>query len=142
MKTGVIQFILSNVGSKSEKMQPFLKEADGTLVEVYKESDNPFNNETLKPYEGKTVTITGEENEYGLFIIDTIDVVATEVQNTKEGDAAVQLSETEEEPVQKEIPAEPEEKAEEKNVEATTTKEIPEPPLKGFKKFLAFFHRK
>ena len=26
MKTGVIEFILSGVGSKSEKMQPFLKE--------------------------------------------------------------------------------------------------------------------
>lgn len=144
MKTGIIEFILSGVGSKSEKMQPFLKEADGNLVEIYKEGDNPFKNESLKPYEGKTVTITGEENEYGAFIIDTINLVAaqTEAAPNNEAGTAEQKSSVDEVPVAKEITPETEEKVEEKTEEAPSAKEIPEPPLKGFKKFLAFFHRK
>lgn len=140
MKTGIIEFILSNVGSKSEKMQPFLKEEDGNLVEVFKEGDNPFNNDTLKEYEGKKVTITGEENEYGLFVIDTINVVEekTAVENETKP-VAVPKSVVEEAPAENEVSAEAEEKTEEKAEESPATKEI---PLKGFKKFLALFHRK
>ena len=120
MKTGIIEFILSNVGSKSEKMQPFLKEEDGNLVEVFKEGDNPFNNDTLKEYEGKKVTVTGEENEYGLFIIDTIEVIE-------------EKADAEEAPIQKADIEIIEEKAEDNVTDAPTeepiTKEIPEAPV-------------
>lgn len=156
MKTGKIEFILSNVGSKSEKMQPFLREADGNLVEVFKESDNPFKNDSLKPYEGKTVSITGEANEYGVFIIDTIDVIEEETEAVKAQDATVSNSQTPSEAPEapeamavtnmaaKEIITENPEETEEK-AEEPTTKVIdstPEKPLKGIKKIFAFFHRK
>ncbi len=132
MKTGKIEFILSGVGSKSEKMQPFLREADGSLVEIFKEGDNPFKNESLKEYEGKTVTVTGEENEYGLLIIDTIEIV----EGSEEGKEASTEAETTEKAA---IEITVEEKAEE--TEAPVAKEAPT-ALKGFRKFLAFFHRK
>lgn len=149
MKTGKIEFILSNVGSKSEKMQPFLKEADGNLVEVFKESDNPFVNESLKEYEGKTVNITGEQNEYGLFIIKTIEVI--EDKTVSEEEAPIQKASVE---IIEEKTVETSEQVEESTepvakstVIEDTTEEVPkvtetEKPLKGFKKFLAFFHRK
>ena len=140
MKTGIIEFILSNVGSKSEKMQPFLKEADGNLVEIFKESDNPFENESLKEYEGKTVNVTGEENEYGLFIIDTIEVI--EDKAAPEEEAPIQKSAVEiiEEPAETKESTETEEKAEEPIVK--TVVEEPEKPLRGIRRIFAFFHKK
>ena len=145
MKTGVIEFVLSNVGSKSEKMQPFLKEADGNLIEVYKDGDNPFKNTELKQYEGMTVTVTGEQNEYGVFIIDTINVVEGKAlaEETSEP-VLVQKSEVEEEPIAKTVADIPEDKSpdEAEETEAPAPKATIEPPLKGFKKFLALFHRK
>ena len=157
MKTGIVEFILSNVGSKSEKMQPFLREADGNLVEIFKESDNPFVNESLKEYEGKTVKVTGEENEYGLFIIDQIEVIegageakeATPESETEEK-AAVEVIEektavTEEADEKAEETAETSSETEEAvaKAEIDAPKETPaEPELKGIRKFLAFFHRK
>ena len=144
-KTGIVEFILSNVGSKSEKMQPFLKEADGNLVEIFKETDNPFKNDSLKEYEGKTVTVTGDENEYGLFIIDTIEVLdAVKATNETVEKAAVEVIEE-----KTAVTEEAEKKAEEATETASETEEAAaptetpaKPPLKGFKKFLAFFHRK
>ena len=139
MKTGIIEFILSGVGSKSEKMQPFLKEDDGNLVEIFKESDNPFKNDTLKEYEGKKVTITGEENEYGLFIIDTIEVIEekadAEEAPIRKADIEIIEEKTEdnvtdaptEEPIAKEIP---------------TEAPVEEKPLHGLRKFFAFFRKK
>lgn len=139
-KTGIVEFILSNVGSKSEKMQPFLKEADGNLVEIFKETDNPFKNDSLKEYEGKTVTVTGDENEYGLFIIDTIEVLdavkATNETETVEK-AAVEVIEE-----KIAVTEEATETASETEESAAPTETPAKPPLKGFKKFLAFFHRK
>lgn len=149
-KTGIVEFILSNVGSKSEKMQPFLKEADGNLVEIFKETDNPFKNDSLKEYEGKTVTVTGDENEYGLFIIDTIEVLdavkATNETETVEK-AAVEIIEEKTEVAEETATEITEETALTKEAvakaEIDAPKETPaKPPLKGFKKFLAFFHRK
>ncbi len=157
-KTGIVEFILSNVGSKSEKMQPFLREADGNLVEIFKESDNPFKNESLKEYEGKTVKVTGEENEYGLLIIDTIEVI----EGAEEAKEAPSESETTEKAAveiieeKTAVTEEAEEKAEEATEASSDTteeataktetdapKETPvEPELKGLRKFLAFFHRK
>ena len=143
-KTGIVEFILSNVGSKSEKMQPFLKEADGNLVEIFKETDNPFKNDSLKEYEGKTVTVTGDENEYGLFIIDTIEVLdavkATNETETVEK-AAVEVIEEKTE-VAEETATEITEETALTKESAAPTETPTKPPLKGFKKFLAFFHRK
>ncbi len=145
MKTGIIEFILSGVGSKSEKMQPFLREADGNLVEIFKEGDNPFKNESLKQYEGKTVTVTGEENEYGLFIIDTVELAEEAKEAAAEAEteekAAIEIIAEEKTSETNEKAPETEEKAVEE-AEAPMPKEVPTAPFKGFKKFLAFFHRK
>ncbi len=73
MKTGIIKFKLSNEGSKSEKMTPFIKEKDGSVTEIYKNGDNPFDNESLKNYEGMEVKITGKENEFGIFCVDSVE---------------------------------------------------------------------
>lgn len=72
MKNGILKFILSNVGSKSERVAPYLEEEDGTLTEVYMEGDDPFENASLKEYDGKAVSLTGEENELGLFVIEKL----------------------------------------------------------------------
>lgn len=154
MKTGIVEFILSNVGSKSEKMQPFLKESDGTLTEIFKESDNPFVNESLKEYEGKTVTVTGEENEYGLYIIDTIEVVGDAPKETETTEKAdVEVIEEKTEPSEKEkatvetveekseTVAEDVEKAEAAKT-VTVSETETEKPLRGFKKLFAVFHKK
>ena len=140
MKTGIIEFILSNVGSKSEKMQPFLKEEDGNLVEVFKEGDNPFNNDTLKEYEGKKVTVTGEENEYGVFIIDTVEVIEDN-ENSTEKEAPVQKAAVE---IIAETPEESVPAAEEAETKEAVKDEAPaaEKPLTGLRKLFAFFHRK
>ncbi len=156
-KTGKVEFILSGVGSKSEKMQPFLREADGNLVEIFKESDNPFKNESLKEYEGKTVMVTGEENEYGLLIIDKIEVTdgaeaAKEAPSESETTEKAAVEVIEEETT---VTEEAEEKSEEATETASETEEATaktetdapkktpvEPELKGIRKFLAFFHRK
>lgn len=57
--TGVVEFRPFAAGSKSESQQPFLVLEDGTSLRIKHINDNPFSNETLKKFEGKTVVVIG-----------------------------------------------------------------------------------
>jgi len=63
--TGLVRFGPYAVGSKSESIRPYLY-PDGTgenedeKVSIYYKDDNEYTNETLKPFNKKRVSITGE----------------------------------------------------------------------------------
>ena len=75
MIKGTVVFQLANVGSKSEGVYPFLCLEDGKLVKLALKGDNPFENTTLKEYDGKTVAIEGDFNENGKFIATAIEEI-------------------------------------------------------------------
>ena len=63
MFRGTIVFMLCNQGSKSEGLFPFLYEGNGSFLRLYKEGDNPFENESLKVFDGQVVDLEGDWNE-------------------------------------------------------------------------------
>ena len=75
MIKGTVVFQLANVGSKSEGVYPFLCLEDGKLVKLALKGDNPFENTTLKEYDGKTVAIEGDFNENGKLIATAIEEI-------------------------------------------------------------------
>lgn len=70
---GVVIFKLSNAGSHSENVNPYLYTGNGKFVKIFKSGDNPFENNTLKQYDSHKVKVLGEYNEYNVFVIDSID---------------------------------------------------------------------
>lgn len=73
---GVIVFKPFASGSKSDSMQPYLFRESGDLIRIFFPSDNPYENETLKNYDGKKVFITGEPSSIGgVFLIDSIEEI-------------------------------------------------------------------
>lgn len=73
MEQGVIIFSKINIGSKSERYQPFLYQGEGKFLRLRKEGDNPFVNENLKPFDGKTVKITGTQEGNDVFCVQSIE---------------------------------------------------------------------
>lgn len=71
-KTGTLFFELQDVGSKSEALRPVLREENGEICRLFLEGDNPFMNEGLKPYDGKTVTLDGEFDETDTFVVSHV----------------------------------------------------------------------
>ena len=68
---GTVIFKKVDEGSKSERIQPFLK-TDDADTRLFLKDSNPFENRQLKAYEGKTVRAEGSfKNE--VFIIDSIE---------------------------------------------------------------------
>lgn len=56
---GVIMFMPSNVGSKSEGIFPFLYVNHNQIIPIHFFKDNPFTNDSLREYDGKYVEIKG-----------------------------------------------------------------------------------
>ncbi len=75
MEQGIIIFIKIDIGSKSESSQPFLYQGKGKLLRLYKQGDNPFSNESLKPFDGKTVRIEGNPDENDIFCVNLIEEI-------------------------------------------------------------------
>ena len=70
---GIVIFKLSNVGSHSEGVFPYLYIGKGEFVKIYMIDDNPFENNFLQEYDSKKVILEGEFNEYNTFVIEKID---------------------------------------------------------------------
>lgn len=68
---GTVIFKLMNEGSKSEGNFPFLKIDDESIIAIYLENSNPFENNNLKEFEGKEITAEGTM-KYGVFHISKI----------------------------------------------------------------------
>lgn len=70
-KTGLIEFIEFSKGSKSEVERPYLVSDEESVLLLYKD-DNPFQNEKLLQYKGKSVKILGNYNNSGTFIVEEV----------------------------------------------------------------------
>lgn len=56
---GEVQFLPFAFGSKSQGIRPFLVGEDGSKVLLYKEDDNPFENNGLRELNGQWVQVEG-----------------------------------------------------------------------------------
>ena len=73
MYEGIIVFKKINVGSKSEGLRPFLYLGKGSFLEVWKKDDNSLYGTALMPFDGKSVVVKGENDEFsGIFVINEI----------------------------------------------------------------------
>ena len=67
---GIVVFLKTFCGTKSESVQPFLYLGRGETVRIHKEGDNPFENTSLLPFDGKEVVIEGEMRPNDLLQIE------------------------------------------------------------------------
>lgn len=74
MLQGIIIFKLTNIGTKSEGIRPFLYSGNGSFQRVWIKGDYSLNGRMLAEYDGKTVSLEGELNEYDIFCITQITV--------------------------------------------------------------------
>ena len=72
---GTVVFNYANVGSQSEGIYPFIYNDYASFIMIYMVDDNPFENNSLKPYDGKKVIIKGDYNDYGTFVVEEINEV-------------------------------------------------------------------
>jgi len=71
--SGVVVYLTENAGSKSEALLPHLYSGrERPLVVLMRRDDNPFENNGLAPYDGKSVTVVGERNQNGVFVVDEV----------------------------------------------------------------------
>ena len=70
--TGTVIFMPSNTNSKSETALPYLYSSKNEVVQIYFEGDNPFENNTLVPFDGKKISVTGYKKSDKKFIITNI----------------------------------------------------------------------
>lgn len=68
--TGTLVFLKTNLHSKSEAMQPFLYLNKDSIVQLYVKGDNPFENESLLPFDGQSITLEGDYDSLGIFRIN------------------------------------------------------------------------
>ncbi len=78
---GIVVFQLSNRGSKSENIFPYLYVEKAKFIKLFMEGDNPFENNDLDIYDGKRVKVEGELNEYNVFIIKEIEEISDNEQD-------------------------------------------------------------
>ena len=69
---GILIFLRTNQGSRSEGVFPFLYRGYGKTVKVSLVGDNPFENTILRQYDGKPVAFEGELNDNGTFIATSV----------------------------------------------------------------------
>lgn len=84
IREGTVVYKPTNVGSKSERLTPFLYEGKGEYLKIWKLGDPSLLGEYLTKYDGKHVTLHGNINEYDVFLIETIEEVGetdSEVNN-------------------------------------------------------------
>jgi len=71
--SGVVVFLMSNEGSKSESVLPYLYQSRAVpCLPLMLKNDNPFENNGLVEYDGVRVEIEGRIAASGTFIIDEI----------------------------------------------------------------------
>ena len=73
---GIVIFLLSNPGSKSEIPLPYLRSDDEKDLRLLLKDDNPFENAGIRTYEGKKVRVRGDRNAKGVLIVNEIELVA------------------------------------------------------------------
>ena len=78
--TGTVVFLLTNIGSKSECVRPFLYINQNEILKTYFKGDNPFENLMLRPYDGKAVEVKGKLKRNQTFVIEQISVVTQEAE--------------------------------------------------------------
>ena len=72
---GVVMFLKTNEGSKSEALMPFLyRGRDIPPQKILLKNDNPFENNGFASYDGKLVELSGSTALSGTFIVDEIAV--------------------------------------------------------------------
>lgn len=69
---GVIVFFDYATGSKSESVRPFLYKNAATKIRLFKKGDNPFKNESLLPFDGKMVEVSGAWERGDAFYVTEI----------------------------------------------------------------------
>lgn len=70
---GTVVFLKTNEGSKSEAIVPFLYQGkDSSPQRIMLREDNPFENNGLTAYDGKTVELAGAIAPSGTFLAETI----------------------------------------------------------------------
>jgi len=75
-KRGTLVFLKANVGSKSERIAPYLYAGkDEPLLPLFKEGDNPFENKTLVPFDGAHVEVVGNAERGNDFIVSKIEII-------------------------------------------------------------------
>ena len=76
-KEGVIVFLLTNQGSKSECLLPHLYLGrDFSVLPLYMEDDNPFENKAFKEYDGCRVRVHGEYGSNNIFIVKNVEAIS------------------------------------------------------------------
>lgn len=80
---GVVVFILSHIGSKSERPLPYLRTDGAKDTRLFFSGDKTYENATLWPYNGKKVRVTGDKNRGGLLIVREIELL----EDVKAGEA-------------------------------------------------------
>ena len=72
-RSGVVVFLTTNRGSKSESLQPYLYQSrDIPLLRIMYRGDNPFENDRLLEYDGKRIDVCGVLSESGTLIVERI----------------------------------------------------------------------
>ena len=75
MEKGIVIFMLAYAGTMSESIRPFLYQGNGEFLHLWKEGDNPFQNDSLIPYDGKKVRVIGQKNGNDVFCVDSIEEI-------------------------------------------------------------------
>ena len=78
---GIIVFLPSNIGSKSEAKIPFLYVNRERVIRLFKRDDNPFENRAFNDYDGKYVEIQGELVRENKFKAHSVKVINKETEN-------------------------------------------------------------
>lgn len=83
--TGTVIFLLSNIGTKSEGVFPFLYVNRDTRYKLHLKGDDTFEEKGLSPYDGKRVKVSGVKIEdikksvaAGTLVADTVVILADE----------------------------------------------------------------
>ena len=72
---GVVRFVSHDEGSKSERIAPVLEcGADRADIPVYMKNDNPFENTSLRGYEGLRVRVIGVMRN-GTFVAESVETI-------------------------------------------------------------------
>lgn len=73
MLNGTIVFKLTNIGSKSEGLRPFLYLGNGVFEQVWLVDDVSLDGSELRLYDTKKVSVTGEYTQQNIFLIQSIE---------------------------------------------------------------------
>ena len=85
--TGTVVWWIENVGSKSEAALPHLYVGRETPpVVLMKVGDNPFENNSLQPYDGRRVTVVGERNANGVLIVESVETEKVSTTDNEENE--------------------------------------------------------